>query len=285
MNQKTSKNVLILTFILLFLIFMLIYMQVISVEHFSKNLESFKSPMNSVGPTDNFIMVHDTALDAYDVTNPVLTPDDVIYQTTKYQALMENGWFNDFGNYTPTHAREVAQAPSGSDVISNGSCRPSKNNPNFCTTCCTENNTCNTYCTGLLNVPANSPVPARAPGAASPAPGAPAPAPTQVRSITFPCTVLVAYSNYKDKNSGLDPFINKIISVRAYDSYFAAYPLKDETGNAMYFPGADGMYSLWALSTKNNTIICGWHQYEWEKAPVNSYPNNLVLYVKNVISS
>ena len=269
MNHKTGKNVLILTIILLFLIFVLIYMQVISIEHFSKNLESFKSPMNSVGPTDNFIMVRDTVLDAYDITNPVLTPDDVIYQTTKYQALMENGWFNDFGNYTPTHA----PAPSGSDVISNGSCRPSKNNPNFCTTCCTENNTCNTYCTGLLNVPANSPV------------SAPAPAPTQVRTITFPCTVLVAYSNYKDKGTGLDPFINKIVSVRAYDSYFASYPLTDETGNAMYFPGADGMYSLWALSSQNNTIICGWHQYEWEKAPVNSYPNNLVLYVKNVISS
>ena len=281
MNQKTSKNVLILTFILLFLIFMLIYMQVISVEHFSKNLESFKSPMNSVGPTDNFIMVHDTALDAYDVTNPVLTPDDVIYQTTKYQALMENGWFNDFGNFTPAHAREVAPAPSSSDVISNGSCRPSEINPNFCTTCCTTNNTCNTYCTGLLIPDNNSAVPAPAPTMTR----APAPAPTQVRSVTFPCTVLVAYSNYKDPNSGLDPFINKIISVRAYDSYFASYPLTDETGNAMYFPGSDGMYSLWALSTQNNTIICGWHQYEWEKAPVNSYPNNLVLYVKNVISS
>jgi hypothetical protein len=230
MNQKTGKNVLILIIILLFLIFVLIYMQVISIEHSSKNLESFKSPMNSVGPTDNFIMVRNTVLDAYDITNPVLTPDDVIYQTTEYQALMENGWFNDFGNYTPTHA----PAPSG-----------------------------------LLNVPANSP----------------APAPTQVRSITFPCTVLVAYSNYKDKGTGLDPFINKIISVRAYDSYFASYPLTDETGNAMYFPGADGMYSLWALSTQNNTIICGWHQYEWEKAPTNSYPNNLVIYVKNVISS
>jgi hypothetical protein len=232
MNQKTGKNVLILTIILLFLIFVLIYMQVISIEHSSKNLEPFKSPMNSVGPTDNFIMVRNTVLDAYDITNPVLTPDDVIYQTTEYQALMENGWFNDFGNYTPTHA----PAPSG-----------------------------------LLNVPANSP--------------APAPAPTQVRTITFPCTVLVAYSNYKDKGTGLDPFINKIISVRAYDSYFASYPLTDETGNAMYFPGADGMYSLWALSTQNNTIICGWHQYEWEKAPTNSYPNNLVIYVKNVISS
>jgi len=236
MNQKTGKNVLILTIILLFLIFVLIYMQVISIEHSSKNLEPFKSPMNSVGPTDNFIMVRNTVLDAYDITNPVLTPDDVIYQTTEYQALMENGWFNDFGNYTPTHA----PAPSG-----------------------------------LLNVPANSPAPAPAP----------APAPTQVRTITFPCTVLVAYSNYKDKGTGLDPFINKIISVRAYDSYFASYPLTDETGNAMYFPGADGMYSLWALSTQNNTIICGWHQYEWEKAPTNSYPNNLVIYVKNVISS
>jgi hypothetical protein len=269
MNQKTGKNVLILTIILLFLIFVLIYMQVISIEHSSKNLEPFKSPMNSVGPTDNFIMVRNTVLDAYDITNPVLTPDDVIYQTTEYQALMENGWFNDFGNYTPTHA----PTPSSSDVISNGSCRPSEINPNFCTTCCTENNTCNTYCTGLLNVPANSPAPA------------PAPAPAQVRTITFPCTVLVAYSNYKDPNSGLDPFINKIVSVRAYDSYFASYPLTDETGNAMYFPGADGMYSLWALSTQNNTIICGWHQYEWEKAPTNSYPNNLVIYVKNVISS
>ena len=112
-------------------------MQVISIEHSSKNLEPFKSPMNSVGPTDNFIMVRNTVLDAYDITNPVLTPDDVIYQTTEYQALMENGWFNDFGNYTPTHA----PAPSG---LSNGSCRPSEINPNFCTTCCTENNTCNT---------------------------------------------------------------------------------------------------------------------------------------------
>jgi hypothetical protein len=266
MNQKTGKNVFILTFILLFLIFVLIYMQVISIEHFPKNLESFKSPMNSIIPTDNFVMVRDTALDAYDVTNPVLTPDDVIYQTTKYQALMENGWFNDFGNYTPT--------PSSSGVISNGSCRPSETNPK-CTTCCTTNNTCNTYCTGLLLPPVNSPEYAYVP----------APAPTTIRSITFPCTVLVSYSNYKDPNSGLDPFINKIISVRAYDSYFASYPLTDETGNAMYFPGADGMYSLWALSTTNNGIICGWHQYEWEKAPTNSYPNNLVLYVKNVISS
>jgi hypothetical protein len=277
MNQKTGKNVLILTVILLFLIFVLIYMQVISIEHFSKNLESFNSQINSVVSTDNFVMVHDTALDAYDITNPVLTPDDVIYQTTKYQALMENGWFDDFGNYTPT----CAPAPSSSDVISNGSCRPSEINPKFCTTCCTTNNTCNTYCTGLLIPDNNSPVPAPAPTVTR----APAPVPAQVRTVTFPCTVLVAYSNYKDLNSGLDPFINKIVSVRAYDSYFASYPLTDETGNAMYFPGADGMYSLWALSTQNNTIICGWHQYEWEKAPVNGYPNNLVLYVKNVISS
>jgi hypothetical protein len=274
MNQKNSKNVLILTIILLFLIFVLIYMQVISIEHFSKNLESFNSPINTVFPTNNFIMVHDTALDEYDVTNPVLTPDDVIYQTTKYQALMENGWFNDFGNNTPTYS----PTPSSSDVILNGLCRPSEINPKFCNTCCTTDNTCKTYCTDALFPDKNSPVPA------SILTHAPAPAPAQVRSITFPCTVLVSYSNYKDPNTGLDPFINKIISVKSYDSYFASYPLTDETGNTMYFPGSDDMYSLWALSTQNNTIICGWHQYAWEKAPVNSYPNNLVLYVKNVIS-
>jgi len=231
MSQKQSKIVLLLMTIVLILIFVLFYMQAIPIEHFSNNnLESFVPVTNSIFPTDNFIMTHDTALDAYDVTNPILTPDDVIYQTTKYQALMENGWFNDFGNNTP----------SG---------------------------------TG----------PASRPSFGQPAPSFGIPAPTIKKKLEFPCKVVVSYSNYKDAASGLDPFINKTMSVLVYDDFFAAYPIKDDTGNAMYFPGIDGMYSLWALSVSNNSIICGWHQYASDKAPANNYPNKLVLYVKTVL--
>ena len=291
MNQKQAKIVLILMTVILFLIFSLIYLQAISIEHFSNNnlvssnsqtlpvakipstqqhtlpglsmglspynvsLPSrqpqtadignnsrssgnlgqgsqgvFSSPINSSFPTDRFVMIHDTILDDYDITNPVLTPDDIIYQTTKYQALREKGHFGNFGNYAPSFGK-----PS----------------PSF-----------------------------RAPSFGKPAP---APAPAPAKPITFPCTVVVSYSNYKDKNSGLDPFLNKTMSVQDYDRFFAAYPIKDATGNTMYFPGIDGMYSLWALSVSNNSIICGWHQYASDKAPANNYPNKLVLYVKNVL--
>jgi len=272
MNKTQAKNVLILMTVILFLTFVLVYIQSvdeehlpsgsegnnitnfeksspnnalvtvftpISLEHFSNNnLESLapstiSSPTNIIFPTDNFIMTHDTALDAYDVINPILTPDDVIYQTTKYQALMENGWFNDFGN---------------NDTYSSG---PS---------------------------PSSSGIPALR----SPAPSYGIPAPTTKKTLAFPCSVIVSYSNYKDKNSGLDPFINKTMSVQVYDKFFAAYPIKDDTG-AMYFPGVDGMYALWALSVSNNSIICGWHQYASDKAPANNYPNKLVLYIKNVL--
>ena len=261
MNQKQAKIVLILIAVILILLFVLIYLQAISIEHFSNNNlvssqpqtlpiskipsaqpqtvnignnsrlpgkfgQSFErsqsiitSPINNMFPTDNFVMVHDTILEEYDITNPVLTPDDIIYQTTKYQALRGKGRFNDFGNFAPV--------PS----------------PSF----------------------------------GSPAFGKPA------KPITFPCTVVVSYSNYKDKNNNLDPFLNKTMSVTAYDSHFAAYTLTDETGNAIILPGVDGMYTLWALSVSNNSIICGWNQSASDKAPTNNYPNKLVLYVKNVL--
>ena len=185
----------------------------------------FSSPINSMFPTDKFIMTHDTVLDEYDVTNPVLTADDIIYQTTKYQALREKGRFNDFGNFAPSFS-----APS-------------------------------------FGKPAPAPAPAHAPA----------------KPITFPSTVVVSYSNYKDKSTGLDPFMNKTISVKPYESYFAAYPLTDDTGNAVYFPGVDSLYPVFALSYTNNGIICGWHQSASDNAPANNYPNKLVLYVKNVV--
>jgi hypothetical protein len=278
MNQKQAKIVLILMTIILFLIFVLTYIQAISIEHFSNNnLESFvpgtfSSPINSneftlpsnnrgaanVIPKNNFIMTHDTVLDEYDIINPILTPDDVIYQTTKYHALMENGWNNDFsqGRVATRNAPSSGQ-PSQSPSFGQPS-QPSPS-PSF-----------------------GQPSPSPSFGKPSPSPSFGKPSPTTKKSIVFPCTVVVSYSNYKDKKSGLDPFLNKTINVLPYDRFFAAYPIKNNTG-AMYFPGIDEMYSLWALSVSNNSIICGWHQQASDKAPVNKYPNKLILYVKNVL--
>ena len=73
------------------------------------------------------------------------------------------------------------------------------------------------------------------------------------------------------------------MSVTVYDSQFAAYTLKEETGNAIILPGVDGLYPLFALSYTDNGIICGWNQSASDKAPANNYPNKLVLYVKNVL--
>jgi hypothetical protein len=220
MNQKTIKIVLVLTAIIIFLLVVLVYMQTISFENFSTgNLESFNN--SGLQFQKNMNMVHNTALDPDDITDPVLNSNDVIYQTTKYQSLM-NG---------------LATVPAPSSV------------------------------------PVHSPVPVRGPSPGTSSGPSSSP-------LSFPTTVTIAFSDYKNEK-GIDPFIDKTVTIQAYGNYFHAYPMKDMSGNAIYLPGDDDMYALFALNHNNNKIIsCGWHKKYSDKAPTNNYPNKLLLYTK-----
>lgn len=221
MNQKTIKIVLVLTAIIIFLLVVLVYMQTISFENFStRNLESFNN--SGLQFQKNINMVHNTALDPDDITDPVLNSNDVIYQTTKYQSLM-NGLSPSPSNL-PSHS--ISNLPSHS----------------------------------MSNLPSHSSIPAT--------------------KLSFPTTVTIAFSDYKNEK-GIDPFINKIISIKSYDKIFNAYPMQDNSGNAMFFPGDDNMYEIYALNHNNNKIIsCGWNKYSNNKAPMNDYPNKLLLFTK-----
>ena len=110
------------------------------------------------------------------------------------------------------------------------------------------------------------------------------PTTSNINDISFPVTVTINYSNYKDSKN-LDSFINKRIIIDDYDEIHNAYKLYDENNDIIKLPGKDSIYPLWALNTKGNVIICGWNNDKNDDAPNNNYPNKLFLYVKSIDSN
>lgn len=115
MKQKIINVVLILTAVVIFLLVVLVYMQSITIEHFSEiNLESSRK-----GNWNNMNMTHNTALDPEDIIDPTLNNNDIVYQSTKYQALMNNGFNKSSPISSPvpsTTSKEVKFAPKFSPM-------------------------------------------------------------------------------------------------------------------------------------------------------------------------